>query len=246
MAILSNGSPIGNTQVLFKILPQPAQRGPHAPPQGLKVRMTGYGLLYSALVPFRKAPSPLFPAPLPLVSRSGGREASGAQAGPARAGRAAPAALTTLVRISCRRGEALASTTRLLTSFPSTGFNTMAPPACTQPLLRAGRGGEAAAALYVAAGPGAEPAGAGTERPGPCLWRLERPCAGRAALQPPCSALRGRAAAVSVMSCAPAEAVLKDRFSQIGKDLWDRVQLTTEHHQQTMALLQLFRKYLKG
>lgn len=43
------------------------------------------------------------------------------------------AALTTLVRISWRRGEALASTTLLLTSFPSTGFSAMAADTAARP-----------------------------------------------------------------------------------------------------------------
>lgn len=41
--------------------------------------------------------------------------------------------LTTLVRISWRRGEALASTTLLLTSFPSTGFNNTMAAAAAAP-----------------------------------------------------------------------------------------------------------------
>lgn len=45
----------------------------------------------------------------------------------------AGAALTTLVRISWRRGEALASTTLLLTSFPSTGFSAMAADTAARP-----------------------------------------------------------------------------------------------------------------
>lgn len=51
------------------------------------------------------------------------------QGGAAMAG----AALTTLVRISWRRGEALASTTLLLTSFPSTGFSAMAADTAARP-----------------------------------------------------------------------------------------------------------------
>lgn len=61
--------------------------------------------------------------PQPLGHRREG------QGGAAMAG----AALTTLVRISWRRGEALASTTLLLTSFPSTGFSAMAADTAARP-----------------------------------------------------------------------------------------------------------------
>lgn len=133
MVILSKLSSTGNTQVLFKSLPQPTQRGPHVPPKGLNSlndRLRPPLLCTSA---FQKEHIS-FIAPLPSHCSHGRRRAP--QARPALAAAAArsprpvqsqrpPAALTTLVRISCRRGEALASTTRLLTSFPSTGFNTM-------------------------------------------------------------------------------------------------------------------------
>lgn len=73
---------------------------------------------------------------------------------PGEARRAArPPSLTRLVRISCRRGEALASTTLLLTSFPSTGFNAMAAAQLLSPPLRADRGRLMAAAALYGVGP---------------------------------------------------------------------------------------------
>lgn len=79
MVILSKLCSTGNTQVLFKSLPQPTQRGPHAPPKGLN---SLNDRLRPPLLCISERTHLLYcPAPLPLLSW----EASG-PAGPAGAG----------------------------------------------------------------------------------------------------------------------------------------------------------------